>query len=108
MARRYSMVKIDAYLATSRMHQNNKTLGQLRTTFREVFAVLRRHYDYVPSNWIFGYGHYLLTGQNAVFAAPRPNPANVGLCLLLGSYYNKRHLLRYWKDMWTMAAQARM
>jgi len=104
IARQHTMLKIDQYLATSRIHPHNKTLRSLRSVFREVCAVLQKHYGYVPCNWLYGYGDYLLTGRNPMFEPPKPTLANLGLCFLLGSYYNPRHLLRYWKDM---AATAR-
>lgn len=99
VARRYRMLKIDEYLATSRIHGGSKTVKDLEPVYKGAFHVLKKHYDYIPCNWLFGYCHYLLTGKDTVFAAPRPNPLNAGLTLLVGSWYNRRHLLRYWKDM---------
>ena len=107
MARSCSMLKIDTYLATSRMHRNNKTLGQLRDVFREVFGVLRRHYDYIPCNWLYGYSDYLVTGEAPVFRTPRPSPANLALCFLLGAWYNRRHPLWYGKDLLRTASRTR-
>jgi glycosyltransferase involved in cell wall biosynthesis len=99
MARRVAMVKIDRYLACSRMHRDNKTLGQLQRMFQEVFTVFRRHYDYIPCNWLYGYSDYLITGKEPVFEAPPLTPANLALCFLLGAGYNWRHPLRYGVDL---------
>ncbi|MGH9628378.1 MAG: glycosyltransferase family 2 protein [Bryobacteraceae bacterium] len=99
------MRKIDEYLATSRMHENNKTLGQLPRVFEEVFGVLKKHYGYIPANWMYGYGSYRASGQSPALSVPRPTAAGLALTVLLGSYYNKRHLLRYWKDLYTTTAQ---
>ena len=105
IAREHRMVKIDEYLATSRVHANNKTVRNTRSVFHEVFRVLRRHYRYVPCNWVYGYSTYLLTGHNPIFEVPPPSPSNLALCLVLGCCYNWKQPLRYWRDM---AATARL
>ncbi|HZT28239.1 MAG TPA: glycosyltransferase family 2 protein [Bryobacteraceae bacterium] len=105
VAQRYPMVKVEEYLARSRMHRQNKTLRHLREVFREVFLVLRRHYGYVPSNWLYGYSAYLVSGEDPVFEVPRPSPANLGLCVLLGLYYNHRHPVQFLKDLLATARQ---
>jgi glycosyltransferase involved in cell wall biosynthesis len=107
VARRFPMLKIDEYLARSRMHPENKTLGQLNEVFQEVIAVLQRHYGYVPCNWLYGYSEYLISGRDPVFRTARPSLANVGLCVLLGMYYNKLHPLRFASDLYQTAAQVR-
>jgi glycosyltransferase involved in cell wall biosynthesis len=107
LARHYSMLKIDPYLAHSRMYPENKTLGQLRQVFQEVLLVLRRHYDFIPSNWLYGYSDYLITGKHSVFAAPRPSVFNLVLCLALGIRSNWRHPLWYGKDLFQSAARIR-
>lgn len=107
IARRWPMLKIDPYLATSRMHTSNKTLGQLPGVFQEVFSVFRRHYDYIPCNWVYGYSDYLITGKPSVLRAPRPSPANLFLCTLLGAWYNRRHLLHYSTDLVRTATRSR-
>ena len=48
LSRNYSFTAIPQYLALSRMHNRNKSLGQKGLMFEECIQLLRRHYDYVP------------------------------------------------------------
>ena len=99
MARRYPMVKIDRYLANSRVHAQTKTMGQMGPAMRETLAVLKRHYGYVPYNWLYGYGHHILTGQRLALEAPRAKLSSACYSLALGARYNWRHPLRYCRDI---------
>jgi glycosyltransferase involved in cell wall biosynthesis len=105
MARCCPMLKSDEFWATSRLHSNSKTIANARAVFREVFTVLRQHYDYVPSNWLYGYCSYLLTGRHPVPDPPAPSVAKTGLCLVLGAWYNWKHLPRYASDMFSTARE---
>jgi glycosyltransferase involved in cell wall biosynthesis len=48
ISRLFQMRKIDGVLATSRMHQENKTMGQRRRVLRETLRLLESQYGYVP------------------------------------------------------------
>jgi glycosyltransferase involved in cell wall biosynthesis len=41
-------------LALSRMHQTNKTLSLRREAYTEIIQVVKRHFNHVPFNWIYG------------------------------------------------------
>src|SRR5207245_2344322 len=84
--------------ATSRLHRGNKTLGKRRQIYQEILKVAKAHYDYVPYSWLYGYACYLTVGQGQFFEDPRSSLATLGLSLVLGAYYNPRHVLRYWKE----------
>ncbi len=65
---------IPVRLARSRMHGENKTLGARKQVFQENIRVLRRHYGYVPVNWVYGYLSFLRDGRDQFFkpsAIPR-------------------------------------
>jgi len=98
MARLYPLMKIDDYLATSRVHAANKTLGSRRKVYEEIIAVAKAHYGYVPFEWVYGYASYLLDHKNPFFDQLSATPAKLALGLLLGSYHNRSQLRRYGKE----------
>ena len=55
LSRRSHFRAIPQYLAQSRMHSRNKSLGEKQRMFEECIQLLRRHYGYVPVPWIYGY-----------------------------------------------------
>lgn len=99
MARRYPMVKVDGFLATLRIHATNKTMGETGPAMRETIEVLQRHYQYVPYNWLYGYGHQRLTGQPLAVETPRPAFSSACYSVALGARYNWRHPFRYCRDV---------
>ena len=55
--KRHPMKKIDAFLATSRLHPSSKTVGQMGPSLLATIQyTAKRHYGYVRFNWIDGYG----------------------------------------------------
>jgi glycosyltransferase involved in cell wall biosynthesis len=98
MAKRYPFVKVDDYLATSRMHAANKTLGSRGRVFMEILSLAKTHYRYVPFDWVFGYASYLLDRHHQFFEPTRASSAKYLLSLLLGCYYNRTQMRRYGKD----------
>jgi glycosyltransferase involved in cell wall biosynthesis len=85
-------------LATSRMHGENRTLGQRPRIFRESMAVLARHYGYVPFQWLHSYCSYLLDGRDQFYEPLRPTFFKYLLSLPVGCWYNRRQLGRYWRE----------
>jgi glycosyltransferase involved in cell wall biosynthesis len=98
LAARHPFVAIPERLALSRMHHENKTLGKRREILRENIAVLRRHYQYVPVKWIYGYLSFLRDGRDQFFEPLRHSPVVYGAALAAGSVYNFRKLWRYWRE----------
>lgn len=47
------------YLATSRMYKTNKTLSRKREAFQESFKALKKHYNYIPIEWLAGRHGYV-------------------------------------------------
>lgn len=107
LSQRYSFRAIPDYLAQSRMHARNKSLGGKEHMFEECIQLLRRHYGYVPPQWIYGYLSFLRDRTDQFFTPLRLSPAVYLRSLLVGSRYNARHLLRYWKE-WLAPIPARL
>jgi glycosyltransferase involved in cell wall biosynthesis len=92
------MLKIDQYLATSRMYRENKTVRLRRLGLAEILRISRRHRNYVPPNWVYGYCCSVLDKRDGFF---EPYPTSVTKCaatLAYGSCLNLTSLFRYWRD----------
>lgn len=98
LSRTYPFLAVPETLATSRMHSQNKTLKQRTAVFRETIALLQRHFGYVPLNWVYGYLSYLRDGRDQYFEPLRHSPLVYMESLLVGSYYNWRHAVRFWQE----------
>src|SRR5208337_3944129 len=81
IAKRYEMLKIDDKLATSRLHHGNKTLSHPEAAVGEGLRVLRRHFGYVPFQWVYNYCASLL-GEKIEFT-PSKTPSLGCYCLSL-------------------------
>lgn len=95
----HEFVKLDADLATSRLHADAKTVGQQSAAMRETIQVLRRHYGYAPFNWIYGYFHNRRSRQALASAPPRLSLASAAPALAWGLGCNWRHPIRYFRDV---------
>ena len=88
IAKRHPMRKLNRLLATCRMHADNKTIGRRAETFREVVQITKRHCNYVPLNWLYGYAGYLLDGKDGFFEHSPASLRKFLLTILLGFRYN--------------------
>ena len=107
LSKRYPFRAIPQSLAQSRMHPRNISLRGKERMFEECIQLLRRHYGYVPPQWIYGYVSFLRDRTDQFFTPLRISPAVYLRSLVVGSRYNARHLLRYWKD-WLAPLPARL
>jgi glycosyltransferase involved in cell wall biosynthesis len=110
VSRLYPMRKIDAVLATSRMHAENKTVGQRRGVLRETLRLLQSHYGYVPFQPIHGYASYLVDRRDQFFEPLRPSIFKYVLSLFVGLRYNPGRpfrFLREWAAVMSLAGLAR-
>lgn len=105
IAQRYSMKKIEAFLATSRMHPGNKTIRDMEQMLRRTMELLSRHYGYVPYNWLYGYSYHRFTGRSIAVERPRPSAISACYSIALGAKYNWRHPLRYCRDIISTARE---
>jgi glycosyltransferase involved in cell wall biosynthesis len=98
IVKRYSMLKVDDYLATSRMHRGAKTLRHRRAVYKHAIRVVKAHYGYVPYCHIYGYCCSLLDKRDGFFEPVPPSLAKYLLSLAYGSYQNVRYLPRFWRE----------
>lgn len=98
LSRDHTFTTIPEYLATSRMHRRNKSLGQKDLMFRECIQLLQRHYGYVPLNWVYGYLAFLKDHSDQFYSPVRKSVSTYLRSLAVGSRYNSRHLFRYWGE----------
>ena len=59
-AKRYAVGYVPAYLATSKLHDQGKTLSQKVPVHCEIVQIVHRHYGQVPARWIAAYAHSML------------------------------------------------
>lgn len=98
MARQHKLSYLPEYLATTRMHPGNKTLGDRRKIFEENCYLLKEHYGYIPFRWIYGYACYLLDKRDQFYEPLRPSVLGYSLSLPLGMYRNWTRVWRYLKE----------
>ena len=106
-ARRHTLLKIDDYLATSRMHRGSKTLRERAAVFRASMVLLKVHYGYVPYSHVYGYCCALLDRRDGFFEPVPPSLLKYGAALLCGSMWNRHQLKRYWKE-WLQQGSPRL
>jgi len=99
LARTHRLVKIDAELATSRLHADAKTVGQQSAAMWETIQLLRRHYGYAPFNWVYGYFHNRRSRQGLASEPPRLSLASAAPALAWGLGCNWRHPIRFFRDV---------
>jgi glycosyltransferase involved in cell wall biosynthesis len=110
LTRTFSMCRIDATLANSRMHPANKTLGQRDRVFRETFQVLKRDCGYVPFHWIYSYLCFRADARDQFFEPFRPSIPRYLESLPVGLWTNPGAMVRYiaeWASVMTWAAARR-
>ena len=110
ISRLYPMRKLDAVLATSRMHKENKTVSQRRGVLEETLRVLESHYGYVPFDPVHAYASYLVDRRDQFFEPLRPSIFKYALSLFVGLRYNSRRpfqFIRDWAAVMSLAGLAR-
>jgi len=102
MSRNCYFVRLEEYLATSRMYASTKTLGKRSQVFAECFQVLKRHYGYVPFQWIYSDCCYLLDRRDQFFMPLRPSFSKYMLSLPLGCWHNRGQVNRFAREWWSV------
>jgi hypothetical protein len=92
--------RLEEYLATSRMHPNTKTLGDRSRVYSECFAVLKRHFGFVPFPWIYANCCYMLDKRDQFFEPLRPSIGKYLLSLPFGCFHNRSHMIRFMHEWW--------
>lgn len=68
LGEKHKIAYLPAYMATSRLYKENKTLSQRRNVFKEIIRTVDQHYHYVPTSWIYGFIDYKYgTGRSIKF-----------------------------------------
>jgi glycosyltransferase involved in cell wall biosynthesis len=98
IGREFHVRKHEDYLANSRMHGDNKTLSARRAVYGEIFRVARRHYGYVPPEWVQGYACHLLDRKDQFFERSRPTTVSRLLSLAKGMTLNSGRRRQYWRE----------
>jgi glycosyltransferase involved in cell wall biosynthesis len=98
LSKNRTFVFLERSLANSRMHHENKSLSERRSVFLESLAAVRQHCGYVPFQWIHGFSSYVIDGRDQFFEPLRPSFTKYVLSLFVGTLYNVRHPLRYWRE----------
>jgi len=98
IAKRHRLLKLDEYLAVSRMHRRAKTLSQRRMVYKEQMEVALRHYGYAPFSSVYGYCCALLDRRDGFFEPVPPSLAKYALSWVVGSLRNWRHPFKFWKE----------
>jgi glycosyltransferase involved in cell wall biosynthesis len=106
ISKEWSLLKIDGHLATSRMYKDNKTVGKRREVYQEICSVVKKHYGFVPYEWVYGYAAYLIDRKDQIFDLSSPSRVKQLAALLLGSYVNSTAMRRYWSE-WSRAVGLR-
>ena len=98
ISRLFPMRKLDALLAASRMHQENKTVGQRRRVLRETMRLLESHYGYVPFRPAHAYASFLVDRRDQFFEPLRPSIFKYVLSLFVGLRYNAERPFRFTRE----------
>jgi glycosyltransferase involved in cell wall biosynthesis len=110
LARRHSMVRIPGRLAASRMHAENISIGSRAKVFEETIGLLKRHYGYVPFDWIHSYVSFLEDGRDLFSEPLRPGFKKYLRSLPVGLRHNSEHPLRYlneWRKVMSLGGLRR-
>jgi len=92
------LARIPGTLATSRMHSDNKSLGQRAALYREIALVTKRHFGYVPMTWLEPYARHLVDGVDQFYEHSLPSRRSRALALALGVRHNPLQPRRLWRD----------
>lgn len=102
----FRFAAIPDYLAASRMHSAAKTICDREIVFQASMRLLKRHYDYVPFSWVFGYTAFRMDGRDQFFQPLRPSLLKYLLTLPTGLRLNKSHPLRFFGEWLSMPFRA--
>ena len=94
----FRFASMPPYLAASRMHKGAKTIRERDDVFQASMRLLKRHYDYVPFSWVFGYTAFRMDGRDQFFQPLRPSLLKYLLTLPAGLRLNKTHPLRFFGE----------
>jgi ADP-heptose:LPS heptosyltransferase/GT2 family glycosyltransferase len=89
IAQHFEIASIERFLATSRLHSDNKTLGERGPAIREAVAVSRRHFGAAHPNWALMYTQHQLSTVANRLRIPLETPRRRLLDRLASVYGNR-------------------
>jgi hypothetical protein len=92
------LLKIEGYLATSRMYRGNKTIRMRGRVYAEIIKVVKAHYGFVPYDWVYGYASYIIDGKDQILETSRATTIKQAAALIGGAYVNWRQMARFWNE----------
>jgi glycosyltransferase involved in cell wall biosynthesis len=102
MAANCRFLHLNRYLATSRMHRANKTLGSRSQVFAESFRILKRHYGYLPFQLIHAACSYRVDGRDQFHRPLEPSFVKYLLSLPFGCWHNRGQMGRFVREWWSV------
>ena len=101
LARQGRFVRSEQYWATSRMHSASKTLGNRSQMYAECFSIFKRHFGYVPFQWIYCKCCHMLDGRDQFYQPLQPSLCKYLLALPFGCWHNRRQMARFAREWWS-------
>jgi glycosyltransferase involved in cell wall biosynthesis len=98
MARSYRFISIPMCVVASRMHVENLSLSRRDLVFQESIQLLKRHYGYVPLQWIYGSIQYSRDRQDQFFQPLQASLLSFLASLPIGMYHNRRYPVKYFLE----------
>jgi len=105
LSRQARFERVPVTLATSRMHDTNKSLQHRSQMFKESISILQRYFGYVPFQWVFGYTCYLVDGRDQFTRPIAPSFLKYCCSLPVGCWYNRSHPIRFVRE-WLRIARS--
>lgn len=90
------------YLACTRMHRGALTMKRRDRVFLASMDLLKRHYGYIPLQWVFGYTAYLADGRDQFFEPLQRSFRTYLRSLAAGFRYNPGSRFRFFCE-WIVA-----
>ena len=98
MSKRFRLVHIDALIAASRMHPDNKTLGSRANHYREAIMVVKRGFGHVPMKWFREAAAHRVDGVDQFFEPSHEGRRSRALALGMALRHSGLQPLRTWRD----------
>ena len=89
IAQHFEITSLEQFLATSRLHSDNKTIGERGGAIREAVQVSRRHFGAVHPNWALMYTQHQLSTTASRLRIPLETPRRRLLDHLASMYGNR-------------------
>ena len=99
IAQHFEISSTERFLATSRLHSDNKTIGERGPAIREAVQVSRRHFGSVHPNWALMYVQHQLSVVASRLRLPLETPRRWLLDRLTTVYGNRIEAMPY-DDGW--------